>query len=222
MRIGLFGGTFNPFHSGHLRACQDVVSRFHLDRMILIPAAIPPHKSGQGLASPEDRLEMLRLATARFSDMVVSDIELTRPGPSYTVDTLIFYRHEFPDTDNLFLVVGLDAFLEFHTWKRWETILKTVAILVMERPGDYGGEAIDKRLLFDAYIRKRFGYDLHLQDGQPSVYHHLLYHPVMLTPVDSPDISSSRIRQMIRDCQSIQSVAPESVARYISEKGLYR
>jgi len=123
MRIGLFGGTFNPFHSGHLQACRDMITRFFLDRMILIPAAIPPHKPQQGLASPTDRLAMIRLATARFSNMDVSDIELIRPGPSYTVDTLTFFRRGYPDADDLFLVMGLDEFLEFHTWKSWLTIL---------------------------------------------------------------------------------------------------
>jgi nicotinate-nucleotide adenylyltransferase len=250
MRIGLFGGTFNPFHSGHLQACRDMITRFFLDRMILIPAAIPPHKPQQGLASPTDRLAMIRLATARFSNMDVSDIELIRPGPSYTVDTLTFFRREYPSADDLFLVMGLDAFLEFHTWKSWQTILKLCAILVMNRPGAYGGEFRDKGQVFDAYVRKRFGYDLsesidfsaRLRHREPvcgktagegakpvepidlseSLYHHPDNRPLVLTPIDSMDISSSRIRQMIRDGQSIRSVVPESVARYISEKGLYQ
>ena len=91
MRIGLFGGTFNPIHFGHLRAVLEVRERFGLGRVYLIPSAMPPHKSQVGIASPSDRLEMIQQAVENDPDFVVSDVELMRTGPSYTIDTLSFF-----------------------------------------------------------------------------------------------------------------------------------
>jgi nicotinate-nucleotide adenylyltransferase len=123
MRIGLFGGTFNPVHFGHLRTVLEVRERFGLSRVYLIPSALPPHKSQVGIASPSDRLEMMRLAVANDSDFVLSDVELMRTGPSYTIDTLSYFANVLPETDPRFLIIGLDAFLEIHTWKDFMGIL---------------------------------------------------------------------------------------------------
>jgi nicotinate-nucleotide adenylyltransferase len=226
MRIGLFGGTFNPIHSGHLDACRDMIQRFCLDRLLLVPAAVPPHKSRGDLAEVEDRMAMIRLAAEDVPGLEISDIEISRFGPSYTVDTLRAVAATLATGDELFLIMGLDAFLEFHTWKRWQEILRICCVLVMNRPGEYGGKGSDRRALFDRYIRERLGYVPSLSPTAESIsrwqYVHPEYFPVTLTRVDTPDISSSLIRRMVRLGQSIDAVVPEAVVRYIQKKGLYR
>ncbi|HSM73080.1 MAG TPA: nicotinate (nicotinamide) nucleotide adenylyltransferase, partial [Desulfobacterales bacterium] len=116
-RIGLFGGTFNPIHLGHLRSAQEVLEAFDLQRILLIPSALPPHKEPEFLANAADRLAMIRQATLGHTGLSVSDVEITRPGPSYTIDTVRFFKRSLPADTRLFLVVGLDAFLEIDSWK---------------------------------------------------------------------------------------------------------
>ena len=107
MRIGLFGGTFDPIHFGHLRAAKEVMQGFHLRKIFLIPAAIPPHKQNQGIASAQDRLEMTRLAVADDPTIRVSDVELNRPGYSYTIDTVTYYQKQNKGRDEFYFIMGV-------------------------------------------------------------------------------------------------------------------
>lgn len=220
MRIGLFGGTFNPVHFGHLRTVLEVRERFDLDRVYLIPSAIPPHKSEAGIASPSDRLEMIRMAVANDSEFVVSNVELMRTGPSYTIDTLSFFGNELPISDQLFLIVGLDAFLEIHTWKDFRGILTRIPLIVMGRPGAFGcGQPGDVSLAVADYLEGLApGYRY---DREKSVFVHHGFQPVYLIGVTSLDISSSAIRSLVRSGRSIRFLVPETVSEFISIKGLY-
>jgi nicotinate-nucleotide adenylyltransferase len=221
MRVGLFGGTFNPIHIGHLRTVLEVRERFGLDRVYLIPSAIPPHKSEVGIASPLDRLEMIRQAVADDFGFVVSNVELMRAGPSYTIDTLSFFAEVFTETDSHFLIVGLDAFLEIHTWKDFMGIMTRTPLIVMGRPGAYSqGRFADMPLAVTDYLdRLAPGYQY---DREQAVFVHPEFQPVYLIGVTSLDISSSAIRSLVRSGRSIRFLVPETVSHTISSKGLYQ
>lgn len=134
MKLGIFGGTFDPVHIGHLIVAQDAWAALGLDRVVFIPAAVPPHKRGRVAAAPELRLEMLRAATAGDARFEVSELELRRPGPSYTVDTLCELRERDPG-GALFLLLGVDQFREFHTWREPERIARLANLVVLSRGG---------------------------------------------------------------------------------------
>jgi nicotinate-nucleotide adenylyltransferase len=221
MRIGLFGGTFNPVHFGHLRTVLEVRERFGLSRVYLIPSALPPHKSQVGIASPSDRLEMMRRAVANDSDFVVSDVELMRTGPSYTIDTLSYFANVLPETDPRFLIIGLDAFLEIHTWKDFMGILSRTPLIVMGRPGAvHRGQFQDMPIAVADYLDVLApGYQY---DRQQSVFVHPEFQSVYLIGVTSLDISSSAIRTLVRKGRSIRFLVPETVLEFISSKGLYQ
>lgn len=221
MRIGLFGGTFNPIHFGHLRAAVEIRERFGLDKVYLIPAAIPPHKVQTGVASPEDRLEMISRAVGKHPDFVVSDVELRRTGPSYTIDTLSHFADMLPATDPRYLIVGLDAFLEFHTWKDFMGILVQIPLIVMGRPGAYDRRQFSDTLpaVTDYLDVLAPGYEY---DRRQSVFVHPEFQPVYLINITSLDISSSDIRSLVRKGRSIRFLVPKAVSEFITEKGLYQ
>ncbi len=137
-KIGILGGTFDPIHLGHLRAAVEIQEGFSLDAVYLIPAAIPPHKQRTDMAAPEDRLEMVRRATEDLPELRVSDIELKRRGPSYTIDTICAFREKLPPKVWVYLIMGIDAFLEINTWKSYEDLLHIVPSIVINRPAPEG------------------------------------------------------------------------------------
>ncbi len=138
MRIGLFGGTFDPVHFGHLRAALEVKEGFGLARVFLIPAAAPPHKAREGVAPAGDRLRMVELAVDGEPGLMPSDVEIRREGPSYTIDTVTHFQREFAGVAEVFLIVGLDAFLEIDTWKSFRELLALVPVIVISRPDAAG------------------------------------------------------------------------------------
>ena len=131
MTIGIFGGSFDPIHTGHLLVADTVRSDRGLDRVLFIPAAKPPHKPQGAEACGEDRLRMAALAVEGMQGLGVSDAEIRRGGTSYTRDTLM----EFSRSDSLFLIVGMDSLLDMPNWKEPESILQRAGLLVVERPG---------------------------------------------------------------------------------------
>jgi nicotinate-nucleotide adenylyltransferase len=137
-RIGIFGGTFDPPHVGHLIVAAEACEVLELDRLVLIPSAVPPHKQTTVRASAEQRLRMLRAATAGDQRMHVDDLELRRAGPSYTVDTLRIYRERFPGAE-LFFLIGVDAVRELHTWHDPDGVKGLATLAVLSR----GGEQIE-------------------------------------------------------------------------------
>jgi nicotinate-nucleotide adenylyltransferase len=134
-RIGLLGGTFNPIHNGHLSIARQSREALGLDRVILIPSADPPHKPLDGVAPAKDRYEMVRLAIAADPSLAISDVEVRRPGRSYTIDTIRLVQQEYGGQTPLYFLIGLDAFLEFPTWRDPETLLTLCSFVVLSRPG---------------------------------------------------------------------------------------
>jgi nicotinate-nucleotide adenylyltransferase len=192
LRIGIFGGTFNPPHIGHLIVAQRVCEQVRLDKLIFVPSFISPHKRKGEDALALHRLRMVRLAIKNNPLFVVSDIEVTRRGTSYTYATLEEFRGRFPGS-KLFLIIGADNFTEFHTWKNPERILELASLIVMNRPRTAivsGTSAFAKRSRF--------------------------------VTVPDIDISSSGLRRIVRDGDSIAYLVPEGVARYIRRHRLYR
>lgn len=194
MRVGLFGGTFDPLHVGHLIIAETVRSDFPLDQIIFIPTAVSPHKADKNRSPADIRLAMVRNAIDHYSHFRVSEVEMQHDKISYTVDTVRWFREaEKWHHDELYLIVGSDSFLELNTWKDPETILENISLLVVGRPG-FDIQSIEER------FREK------------------------VTIVDSPliDISSSEIRQRVRSGKSIRYWVPESVEEIIFRKGLYR
>jgi len=191
--LGVFGGSFNPPHQAHLIVAERVCDALALDKVLWIPAHIPPHKQHDPeLAAPEHRLAMTRLAIQGNPHFELSDIELKRSGPSYTVDTLRTLKQEYPGTE-LFLILGGDSFQQFPTWHQPEEIVKYAHLVVYHRPGaDFS--KVPERFIKHAYFIR--------------------------TPL--LEISGTTIRKWVRTGHSIRYVVPDTVRLYIEEHHLYR
>jgi nicotinate-nucleotide adenylyltransferase len=221
MRIGLFGGTFNPIHYGHLRTTLEVKETFGLDKIHFIPSAIPPHKASERIAGAKNRFEMIRLAISDRADFIVSDVELDRPGPSYSIDTVHHFQTHLPENIELFLIMGLDAFLEIDTWKAYQEFFDMVPFIVMNRREErrFPEETIHD--LVDRFLKTKISNGYSFSASQ-NCYSHQKKQRVFLADVTALDISSTKIRQYIMKGKSIQYLVPERVLRYIEAKGLYR
>ena len=206
--IGVFGGTFDPVHFGHLRTAVEVKNQLGLQEVRLVPCGQPPHRS-QPIADPELRLRMLDLAVANEPGIVADAREMQRTGPSYTVDTLTSMREE-AGTPALVLIVGMDAFAGLPDWHRWETLFELAHIVVMHRPG-YPPE-IPSEIAGLAGIRKVYGVEeLHsLNCGG------LYFHGVIQL-----EISASAIRCLIEQGQSARYLLPDAVLKIIENERLY-
>jgi nicotinate-nucleotide adenylyltransferase len=223
MHIALFGGSFDPIHCGHLTAAKRMIERCGMDQIVLIPAAHPPHKRGRQIASVADRRAMIDLAIGSDPAIRVSDIEILREGPSYTIDTIEDLLATYPQTDRLYLAMGSDAFVELDTWRDWQRILALVSLLVLKRPSVEGrAMVVDNRV--ERYLQDVLGYSAPEQGGlqQPEVWHHRVWLPVRVAAIDAMNVSSSDIRQRVQNGESIRDLVPLTVERYIAEKGLYR
>ena len=140
MRLGIFGGSFDPPHVGHLLAAVDAVEKLALDRLVLVPAAVQPLKVGRASASAAARLEMVQRLVSGDDTLAVDPIEIERPGLSYTVDTLESFARQFPEADRYFLV-GADALQSFGAWREPERILSLATLVVLRRPGSSWDDA---------------------------------------------------------------------------------
>ncbi len=134
-RICLFGGTFDPIHNAHLRIAEEAQKRFGLHEVLFVPAANPPHKDGLHLTPFEDRFQMVQLACAPYPAFAASRLEEGEEGHSYTVNTLERFRPRLKPADELFFLIGADAFDELKTWKRWQDVLMLAKFIVVSRPG---------------------------------------------------------------------------------------
>ena len=217
-RVGLFGGTFNPIHSGHIRAAEKVRDAFDLDTLFFIPSALPPHKPCENLADAKDRFHMIRLATEGGAGFSVSDVEVKRPGASYTIDTARHFKDIHGALSDVFLVVGMDAFLEIHTWKLYKELFSLTAFIVMTRFDGGVGKYLSS---LGAYIQSRVSGGYGLSQGE-FCFRHKTLRPVFFFDVKPLDISSTRIRSLLRSGRSPGPMLPAAVMDFINRKGLYQ
>ena len=134
VKIGVFGGTFNPPHTGHLIVAEYVREKISLDKVVFVPSAVPPHKQDLDIVEAHHRLEMLQCAVQGNRYFEVSDIEVRRGGVSFTVDTLVEFKGRSPD-DHLYFLIGMDNLRDFDTWKMGEKIVDLAEVVAMTRPG---------------------------------------------------------------------------------------
>ena len=218
--IGLFGGTFNPIHSGHIQVIQEVKQGFGLDKIFIIPSALPPHKAPDGLVDAGDRIEMIRLSFSNHPDFSVSDVELNRSGPSYTIDTVRHFKSILPEAAKLFLILGSDAFLEIDTWKSYKDLFLLIPFIVMSRGTQGKNRRVFERKTVEDYLKSKISEGYTLSASQSS-YIHKEKQAVFVFDVTPIDISSTKIRHLIKTGRLIKSLVPDIVEAFIKSKGLY-
>jgi nicotinate-nucleotide adenylyltransferase len=199
MRVGIFGGTFDPVHLGHLILAEQCREQGRLDQVWFVPAPRPPHKSEASLTRFEQRVEMIQLAIAGQPAFRVEEIEKDRTGPSYTVDTVAELRRLHPG-DEFFLLVGSDTLADIHTWYEPARLLDMVGLLVMTRPGRATRTAEEIRAALRLPV------------------------PVRLEVIESPliDISSRDLRVRSAAGRTLRYLLPRAVEMYVMEKHVYR
>ena len=206
--IGIFGGTFDPIHYGHLRTAFELLQALHLEEVRFVPCGDPPHR-GLTFAPAALRLDMVRLATRDEPGFVVDDRELHREGLSYSIDTLASLRAEFP-RHSLCLITGMDAFLGLPTWHRWEEILDFAHIVVAHRPGwRVPGDGALGSLLEER------------RTGSPEELHGSTHGLIVVHEVTQLEIASTEIRSLVADGFDPRYLMPDSVRDAIMESSCY-
>jgi nicotinate-nucleotide adenylyltransferase len=198
--IGIFGGTFDPIHDGHIRVAQSTRETMGLDEVRLIPANIPPHRNAPDVA-PEHRLAMVQAATKDYEGLLCDDREMNFLGPSFTMRTLESLCREFPQ-ERLFLILGLDAFLGLPTWYRWRDIPDLTKIIIVNRPGVALPEPLPDWWQW-------------LENGHSS------QSAVELVNMAPYDVSATELRLRLKARQSVEGLLHPDVITYIQENGLY-
>lgn len=220
MKIGLFGGTFNPIHNCHLTIAAQIRERLALDQILFVPAGDPPHKPHDDLAPARHRFEMVRLAIAADPAFAVSDLEVRKSTKSYSIETVRSLRDHYGSNAELFFIIGLDAFLEFPTWRQAPDLLQLCHFVVVSRTGKTFAPLADRPPLPPIPRQTLESLDRRTQDRLdvpvPGGAH--------LTFIRLPacDISASDIRQRIRSRTSVASLLPAPVESYIMRAGLYQ
>jgi len=203
--IGIFGGTFDPVHYGHLRAAIEAKEVFGLDEIRLIPSGQPPHRNAP-FACADMRAEMLQLAIKNHPQLIVDTRELDRHGASYMIDTLISLNHDYPQ-QSLLLIIGCDAFNKLTSWRQWHRLFDFAHIAVLTRPGF-------KIQQLDQFLATRQAADKQELLNQPAG-------KLYFQPIAQLDISATKIREMIaRDCNPA-FLLPDPVFTFIKQKQLY-
>lgn len=198
MRIGIFGGTFDPVHYAHLLLAEQCREQCDLDEIWLIPAGTPPHKESAGISTGKQRQEMLEFAIAGHPAFVVKDLELNREGPSYTVETLRQLKTDHPD-DEFFFIVGADSVRDLHTWREPASILELATLIGVNRPNIDRPDLTELTQKFGEIVRKK----------------------IIWVTMPGMDISSTDIRKRILEKKSVRFMIPRSVEVYIHNNKLY-
>ena len=198
MKIAIFGGTFDPVHAEHVNIVKAALEQLEADKVIVMPAAIPPHKQGKLLAGEQDRLNMAKLAFAGVRGCEVSSYEMNAGGPSYTVRTVQHFRQKYPQAQ-LYWLVGADMLRDFYTWKEPERILEMAELVACSRAGERVSFSAEQ-LRFLTKFRKGF----------------------RVLEYAGKDVSSTKIRVLCAFCEDLKPYLAEDVIAYIESKGLYR
>jgi len=199
-RFGIMGGSFDPIHYGHLMLAEQIRTQFHLDKVYFIPVGNAPHKAVGHMTDKMDRYEMTVLATMNNPGFAVSRIEIDSDTVSYTINTVKKLKEKLEKDDTLYFITGADAIIELETWKNFKELLGICKFIGATRPGIDTSKMIQK---IDE-LKENYGAD------------------ISITMVPALAISSTDIRERVRDAQSIKYLLPEPVEQYIYEKNLYK
>jgi nicotinate-nucleotide adenylyltransferase len=199
MRVGIFGGTFDPIHLGHLAVARSIQSSLGLDNVIFVPAGQPWLKADTPVSRVKDRVQMLRLALARRRAFELSTIEADRPGPSYTVDTMETLQRQLGSDADLFFLLGSDALMDIAKWKEPQRLIQLCQLVAFARPG-FGLPTMEA-----------------LEAAAPGISLRVVF-----VEVPQVNIRATDIRRRIAEGRSIQRLVPRAVERYILERGLYK
>ncbi len=214
MAIGIFGGTFNPVHMGHLRVAEEIREAFRLEKIYFIPSSTPPHKDAVVAGAPEERLKMLKAATRGSGFFKVSALEVKRGGVSYTIDTLKRFERLF---DEVYFIIGVDAFRQIDTWHRYEELFYHANFIVMTRPATAN---VDIPGMLPERVRGKLArFDDEEGEG---VYRHESGKRIYLHRVTQLDISSTKVRELLKEGRSIRYLVPPGVEKVITQRRLYR
>jgi nicotinate-nucleotide adenylyltransferase len=210
MAIGIFGGTFDPVHMGHLRAAEEIRESFGLEKVFFVPAYIPPHKRSKRIADVDQRVEMLKMAIRNNAHLSLSELEIKRGGVSYSIETIETFEKRYGE---IYFIMGLDAFMEIGTWHRYDELFSHADFVVMVRPMEKGVSGAE---LFPENVR---GLVNKIDDA---TLLHTSGKKIYLRRVTQLDISSTRIREASQQNKSIRYLVPDKVERFINQRGLYR
>ncbi len=197
-RIGIFGGTFDPIHLGHLILAEEAICRLQLDYVMLVPAADPPHKQDRQLSSVEERIHMIKLATADNDNLRISRIDVDRPGPHYSADTIRLLYERHPNATDLFFLMGLDSLRDLPTWHRPDWLVENCTVVALSR----------------------FNVEIDWQQLERSIPN--IRRRVLILDMPTIEIASHKLRQRVQDGCSIRYQVPAAVERYIIDRKLYR
>jgi len=214
-RIGLFGGTFNPIHSGHLRAAWLVQRKFSLNRVLFIPSYVPPHKESADIAQPHHRLKMAELAVRGLPQFFASSIEIEARGKSYSILTLAKIKSLYPDAW-IFFILGIDAFLEIETWRDYKRLLEECLFIVMSRPGYCLSDAYN---VLKGKYRDKIGEVSNSEKIEDKSFSSFR---IFLLAIETLDVSSTEIRRRIKEGKTLKSLVSKEVEAYIRENKLYQ
>jgi nicotinate-nucleotide adenylyltransferase len=214
MKWGLFGGTFDPIHFGHLRGAEEIMEIFKLNRIIFVPSSRPPHKLEAEITSFYHREQMVRMSIEGNANFSFSEVENLRSGKSYSVETVEYILNKYMDNLELYFIVGQDAFEAVTTWKDWEKLLLLCNFAVMTRPG-YKNKGLDNILTKE--FAARFVYDKEANGFKGPTGHAIYFRNTTFL-----DISSSRIRSMAKTGNSLRYLTPDNVRQYIAKNGIYK
>ena len=194
-RIALYGGTFDPVHSGHLEVARRVSELFEIERVIFIPAQLAPHKTGRPVTAPIHRYAMLALATQDDARLLISTFELDAPDRRYTVDTVAHFQRTFGGDTELFFIMGADSWSEIKTWRDWERLLTMTSHIVVTRPG------------------------YEMTPAPPELKEQILFSDAVMK-----NISATNIRRLANEGRydELEQMVPGSVANYIRKYEIYR
>jgi nicotinate-nucleotide adenylyltransferase len=212
-RIGVLGGTLDPIHMGHVEAALVAREALHLDRVVITPAHVPPHRSTPA-SSPYHRFAMAALAVNGVDGLVVSDVELVAPGPSYTADTLLRLQADGLRASQIFFIIGADAFAEIETWNRYPDVLDLAHFVVVARPG-MALTTLRERL---PRLKPRMRLPLSTSRSEAAAP---ATTSIFLVDAPTPDVSSTDIRRRVADGASIAGLVPPSVEIHIHQHALY-
>lgn len=213
-RVGILGGTFDPVHNGHLAVAEAVRQGMALSSILFVPAFLPPHKPTCAISAFQHRAAMLELAVADRPGCSVSRLEAKREGPSYSIDTLRTLAPGLGKDARLFFIIGMDAFAEVFAWKEHGKLLDHASFVVVGRP-DQCKQSCGQTVAAD-FPGYAFVEALGSWQGKPGQG---AIHPVAMPPVQ---VSSTEIREAVRQGRAISSLVPAVVADYIKAQGLYR